>query len=48
MKHPVSVYLSDPAALMISGMRTLRCPEPGCPVRIRYRAVEPGEEEQLK
>ncbi|WP_327362911.1 hypothetical protein [Streptomyces sp. NBC_01296] len=43
---PLSQLLSGAAALLV-GKRTVRCPEPGCRVNVRYRAVTPDEAEQL-
>jgi hypothetical protein len=34
--------LTDSAA-RLAGMHTLRCPDPGCTVRIRFRAVTQAE-----
>ncbi|WP_406325698.1 hypothetical protein OG784_12025 [Streptomyces sp. NBC_01617] len=31
----------------LAGRRTLRCPTPGCTLRIRYRAVTPDEARRL-
>ncbi|MEU8833503.1 hypothetical protein [Streptomyces sp900116325] len=31
----------------LTGRRTLRCPAPGCTLRIRYRAVTPDEAGRL-
>ncbi|MEV7717481.1 hypothetical protein [Streptomyces sp. NPDC088184] len=38
--------ISD-AIARLAWLRTLRCPAPGCTLRIRYRAVTPGEARYL-
>ncbi|MET8741938.1 MULTISPECIES: hypothetical protein [unclassified Streptomyces] len=43
---PIAHRISD-AAAFLTGMRTLRCPHPGCTLRIRYRAVTPDEARHL-
>ncbi|MFD3544689.1 hypothetical protein ACFWUW_03560 [Streptomyces sp. NPDC058655] len=43
---PLADRLSDAVALL-AGTRTVRCPEPGCRVSIRYRAVTPAEAKRL-
>ncbi|MFF1495863.1 hypothetical protein [Streptomyces sp. NPDC058304] len=35
------------AAALLAGSRTVRCPYPGCSMRIRYRAVTPQEANRL-
>ncbi|MET8126121.1 hypothetical protein [Streptomyces sp. NPDC005231] len=35
------------AIARLTGRRTLRCPAPGCTLRIRYRAVTPDEARRL-
>ncbi|MEW2487383.1 hypothetical protein [Streptomyces sp. NPDC048411] len=35
------------AIARLTGKRTLRCPAPGCTVRIRYRHVTPDEAGRL-
>ncbi|MCX5100251.1 hypothetical protein [Streptomyces sp. NBC_00439] len=39
--------MGDAAVALMSGMRTVRCPHPGCVVRIRYRCVDPDEASRL-
>ncbi|MGP3635974.1 hypothetical protein ACTU45_21890 [Streptomyces sp. 24-1644] len=41
-----AALVSD-AIARLTGMRTLRCPAPGCTLRIRYRAVTPDEAHRL-
>ncbi|WP_405699910.1 hypothetical protein OG209_16800 [Streptomyces sp. NBC_01383] len=43
---PYTDQASD-AIARLTGMRTLRCPAPGCTLRIRYRAVSPDEADRL-
>ncbi|MFB8034132.1 hypothetical protein ACFC5Z_14470 [Streptomyces sp. NPDC056004] len=38
--------ISD-AIARLARLRTLRCPAPGCTLRIRYRAVTPDEARRL-
>lgn len=35
------------AVALLAGKRSVRCPEPGCRVSIRYRAVTPAEAKRL-
>ncbi len=42
-----SAFLADAIALALRGMRTYRCTQSGCTVRIRFRAVSPEEEQRL-
>lgn len=44
---PYADQVSDVYARLTAGMRTLRCPVPGCTLRIRYRAVTPDEDGRL-
>ncbi|MFD8343565.1 hypothetical protein ACFV2C_14975 [[Kitasatospora] papulosa] len=39
--------LADAMVRLTTGMRTLRCPVPGCTLRIRYRAVTTEEAGRL-
>ncbi|GLW00295.1 hypothetical protein [Streptomyces lavendulae] len=43
---PLADRIHDALALL-TGQRTVRCPEPGCTVRIRYRAVTADEAKRL-
>ncbi|KPI00249.1 hypothetical protein OV450_5167 [Actinobacteria bacterium OV450] len=45
-RSPLSERVSDAVALL-AGKRTIRCPQPGCRVNIRYRAVTPAEAKRL-
>lgn len=45
-QQPLSERSVDVLARLV-GQRTVRCPHPGCGVRIRYRNVSPDEAEQL-
>ncbi|MFE3579577.1 hypothetical protein [Streptomyces vinaceus] len=38
--------VSDAVALL-TGKRTIRCPQPGCRVHVRYRGVAPTEAKRL-
>ncbi|MFE1872963.1 hypothetical protein ACFW9N_18955 [Streptomyces sp. NPDC059496] len=42
----LSDRVSDAVALL-AGKHTVRCPEPGCRVSVRYRAVTPAEAKRL-
>uniref|UniRef100_A0AAU3GVL9 Transposase n=1 Tax=Streptomyces sp. NBC_01401 TaxID=2903854 RepID=A0AAU3GVL9_9ACTN len=44
---PYTDQVSDAYARLTTGMRTLRCPVPGCTLRIRYRHVTPDEDSRL-
>ncbi|MFD3940060.1 hypothetical protein ACFWSF_35375 [Streptomyces sp. NPDC058611] len=44
--EPLGDRVADAVALLV-GKRTVRCPEPGCRVSIRYRAVTPAEAKRL-
>lgn len=44
--EPLAYRVADAVALL-AGKRTVRCPQPGCPVSIRYRAVTPAEAKRL-
>ncbi|MFI1021055.1 hypothetical protein [Streptomyces olivaceus] len=46
MNSSLTNRVSDAVALL-SGMRTVRCPAPGCTVRIRFRAVTDDEAARL-
>ncbi|WP_432017682.1 hypothetical protein [Streptomyces hydrogenans] len=39
--------VADTFALILRGLRTRRCPVPGCGVVIRFRAVSKAEEKRL-
>ncbi|MFD9371425.1 hypothetical protein ACFWA6_27515 [Streptomyces sp. NPDC060020] len=43
---PLSERIADAIAL-IASKRTVRCPEPGCTVSVRYRHVVPDEAKRL-
>ncbi|MEU4951297.1 hypothetical protein [Streptomyces lavendulae] len=43
---PLADRIYDALALL-TGRRTVRCPEPGCQVSVRYRAVTPAEAKRL-
>ncbi|MFG2391306.1 hypothetical protein ACGFYF_20690 [Streptomyces lavendulae] len=43
---PLADRIHDALALL-AGQRTVRCPEPGCRVSVRYRAVTPDEAKHL-
>ncbi|MEU3772021.1 hypothetical protein AB0F11_02180 [Streptomyces sp. NPDC032472] len=43
---PLTDRIHDAFALL-TGQRTVRCPEPGCRVSVRYRAVTPAEAKRL-
>ncbi|MFE7356195.1 hypothetical protein ACFU8Q_24125 [Streptomyces sp. NPDC057543] len=45
-RKPYAGQASD-ASARLTGKRTLRCPVPGCTLRIRYRAVSPDEASRL-
>ncbi|MEW2417950.1 hypothetical protein AB0953_30190 [Streptomyces sp. NPDC046866] len=46
MSQSVPARIGDAAALLL-GKHTVRCPQPGCTVRIRYRAMTPEDAERL-
>ncbi|MFE0930443.1 hypothetical protein ACFW4O_01410 [Streptomyces mutabilis] len=46
MNSPLTNRVSDAIALL-SGMRTVRCPAPGCTVRVRFRAITADETARL-
>ncbi|MFD4142360.1 hypothetical protein [Streptomyces sp. NPDC058572] len=46
MKDLLPHQISD-AAARLAGMQTLRCPIPGCTVRIRFRAIAAEEVARL-
>ncbi|GGT10974.1 MULTISPECIES: hypothetical protein [Streptomyces] len=46
MSQPLPSRIGDAAALLL-GQHTVRCPHPGCTVRIRYRAVTADEAKRL-
>ncbi|MET9568832.1 hypothetical protein ABZY34_06795 [Streptomyces virginiae] len=43
---PLGYRVSDAVALL-AGKHTVRCPQPGCRVSVRYRAVTPDEAKRL-
>ncbi|MFJ9766493.1 hypothetical protein ACIRUY_22000 [Streptomyces erythrochromogenes] len=43
---PLAKCVADALALLI-GMRTVRCPHPGCRVSVRFRHVAPDEAKRL-
>ncbi|MFF1338143.1 hypothetical protein ACFVYT_09550 [Streptomyces sp. NPDC058290] len=45
-QSPLSERVSDAVALLI-GKRTIRCPQPGCRVSVRYGHVTPDEAGRL-
>ncbi|MEV4189942.1 hypothetical protein [Streptomyces toxytricini] len=46
MSQSLPDRLADAAALLL-GRRTVRCPHPGCPVRIRHRGITTEEAKRL-
>ncbi|MFD8010686.1 hypothetical protein [Streptomyces sp. NPDC058955] len=46
MPQPLPGRIADAAALLM-GKHTVRCPQPDCTVRIRYRDVTPAEAKRL-
>ncbi|MEU4355697.1 hypothetical protein [Streptomyces virginiae] len=46
MPHPLPERVGDAVALL-TGTRTVRCPQPGCRVSVRYRHVAPDEAKRL-
>ncbi|MFJ3858876.1 hypothetical protein ACIPRL_21830 [Streptomyces sp. NPDC090085] len=44
--EPLAERVGDALALL-TGMRTVRCPHPGCRVSVRYRHVTPDEAKRL-
>ncbi|THA55748.1 hypothetical protein [Streptomyces sp. A1136] len=44
--EPLADRVSDAVALLV-GKHTVRCPQPGCRVSVRYRAVTPDEAKRL-
>lgn len=46
MKDRLPARITD-AAARLAGMHTLRCPHPGCTVRIRFRAITQEEISRL-
>ncbi|MFI1455263.1 hypothetical protein [Streptomyces roseus] len=45
-QSPLRERVSDAVALL-AGKRTIRCPDPGCRVSVRYRHVAPDEAKRL-